>query len=332
MRYGLLGPLEVRDGSRLLSLPRGRQRLLLAVLLLNANETLSSDRLIDALWGEAPPATAAQSLHNLVSGLRKRLGNGQLVTHAQGYVLRVADDELDVARFDKLVPRGRACLAAGDADRAAALLREALDLWRGPALVDLAYEPAVGEHVERLEERRLTALEDRIEADLARGRHVDVLAELDALVAAHPLRERLRGQQMLALYRSGRQADALAAYRDARRALVAELGIEPGPALRGLERAVLEQDPALGGAQPLPRPPRARHPAQPCAASSAAPGRRRGAAARRVRRGPRAVTDIGNRRRPALPRSRATSWSRSTPRATGSSSRRPWGERRRASR
>ena len=257
MRYELLGPLEVRDGSRTIVLPRGRQRLLLAVLLLHANESLSSDQLIEALWGEAPPATAAASLHNLVSGLRKTLGNGQLVTTGHGYALRVSDGELDVQRFDELVRDADAAFAERDADRAAALLGEALGLWRGRPLADLAYEPVVREHVERLEERRLRAIEERIEADLARGRHAEVLPELDALIAQHPLRERLRGQQMVALYRSGRQADALAAYRDARRALVAELGIEPGPALRGLERAVLEQDPALGGAQPLPHPPRA---------------------------------------------------------------------------
>jgi YVTN family beta-propeller protein len=256
MRYGVLGPLEVRDGSRTIVLPRGRQRLLLAVLLLHANETLSSDQLIDALWGESPPPSAAASLHNLVSGLRKTLGNGQVVTTGHGYALRVADGELDVRRFDQLVRRAEVAVAERDADRAAALLGEALGLWRGRPLADLAYEPAVREQVERLEERRLCAIEERIEADLARGRHAQVLPELDALIAQHPLRERLRGQQMVALYRSGRQADALAAYRDARRALVAELGIEPGPALRGLERAVLEQDPALGGDQALPRLPR----------------------------------------------------------------------------
>ena len=258
MRYGLLGPLEVRDGSGTVSLPQGRQQLLLAVLLLHANQTLSRDRLIDALWGEAAPPTAARSLHNLVSGLRKRLGNGALVTLGHGYALRVADGELDLQRFDALVRRGHAALLDGDADRAATLLGEALELWRGPPLADLAYEPALRGEVERLEERRLAALEERIEADLAGGRHAEVLAELAALTAEHPLRERLRGKQMLALYRSGRQADALAAYRDARRTLVAELGVEPSPALRRLERAVLEQDPELGIPDALPPAPRPR--------------------------------------------------------------------------
>jgi DNA-binding SARP family transcriptional activator/ABC-type branched-subunit amino acid transport system substrate-binding protein len=268
MQYGLLGPLEVRDGSRTISLPRGRQRVLLAVLLLHANETLSSDRLIDAMWGEAPPPTAAQSLHNLVSGLRKGLGNGQLVTHGHGYALRVLEGELDVQRFDGLVRRGHSALVEGDPDRAAALLGEALGLWRGPPLADLAYEPAVTDHVERLEERRLAALEERIDAELARGRDAEVLPEIDALIADHPLRERLRGQKMVALYRAGRQADALAAYRQARRALVAELGIEPGPALRRLERAVLEQDPDLGTPTVLRSPPR-------MATAIMAPARRR---------------------------------------------------------
>jgi YVTN family beta-propeller protein len=258
MRYGLLGPLEVRDGSGTVSLPQGRQQLLLAVLLLHANETLSRDRLIDALWGEAAPPTAARSLHNLVSGLRKRLGNGALVTQGHGYALRVADGELDLQRFDGLVRRGHAALLEGDADRAATLLGEALELWRGPPLADLAYESAVRGEVERLEERRLAALEERIEADLASGRHAEVLAELTVLTAEHPLREQLRAQHMLALYRSGRQADALAAYRDARRTLVAELGLEPTPALRRLERAVLEQDPELGIPDALPPPPQPR--------------------------------------------------------------------------
>jgi YVTN family beta-propeller protein len=267
MRYGLLGPLEVRDGSGTVSLPRGRQQLLLAVLLLHANQTLSRDRLIDALWGEAAPPTAARSLHNLVSGLRKRLGNGALVTQGHGYALRVADGELDLQRFDALARRGHAALLDGDADRAATLLGEALELWRGPPLADLAYEPAVRGEVERLEERRLAALGERIEADLAGGRHAEVLAELAVLTAQHPLREHFRGQQMLALYRSGCPVEALAAYRDARRTLVAELGLEPGPGLRRLERAVLEQDPELGIPDALPPAPRPR-------ASAVAPARR----------------------------------------------------------
>jgi YVTN family beta-propeller protein len=260
MRYGILGPLEVRDGERAVALADGRQRLLLAVLLLHANQAVSSDRLIDALWGEAPPASAKGSLHNLVSGLRKALGNRRLVTHGHGYLLQVADEELDARRFDALSTGGRAALAADQPERAAKLLRDALALWRGPAFGDLAYESALQDGAASLEERRLAAVDDRIDADLALGRHAELIAELDRLVAEHPLRERLRGQQMLALYRAGRQAHALSAYADARRHLVEQLGIEPGPVLRELERAVLEHDPALGGAQALPPRPRSAGP------------------------------------------------------------------------
>lgn len=253
--YGILGPLELRDGSRLVSLAQGRQRQLLAVLLLHPNEVVSSDRLIDLLWGEAPPPSAAGSLHNLISGLRKGLGSDELLTHGHGYLLRVAAGELDAERFETLVEGGRTALASGDPETASALLREGLALWRGPALGDLDHGFALQDAVAMLEERRLAALEERIDADLALGRHAELTAELEGLVATHPLRERLRCQQMLALYRCGRQAEALRVYSDGRRELVAELGIEPGPALRRLERAVLDQDPALGASDPLPNPP-----------------------------------------------------------------------------
>jgi peptide/nickel transport system substrate-binding protein len=255
MRYRILGPLEVHDGPRMVPLPQGRQRLLLTVLLLHANRVVSRDRLIDALWGETPPPTAHNSLHNVVSGIRKGLGNGELVTRDGGYMLHVAPGELDADRFAELVQHGAAAHARGDPESAAALLREALELWRGPPLGDLAYHPALADEAARLEEARLVALEERIEADLARGHHADVVAELEALVSQHPLRERLRADQMLALYRCGRQADALASYRDARERLVDELGIEPGPALRRLEQAVLEQDPELGAPDKLPAAP-----------------------------------------------------------------------------
>ena len=168
MRFRILGPLEVQDGSRTVSLPQGRQRVLLAVLLLHANETLTSDRLIDGLWGEAPPSSAGSSLHNLVSGLRKALGDGRLVTRDGGYALQVADGELDAERFDALVREGRAALAGGEPERAAGRLREALELWHGPALGDLAYHQALAGEAEQLEEARLAALEERIDADLAR--------------------------------------------------------------------------------------------------------------------------------------------------------------------
>ena len=270
MRYLILGPLEVRDGARSVRLARGRQRLLLAMLLAHANRPLSTDRLIDALWGESPPPTAAASLHNLVSGLRKLLGGDVLVTRDHGYVLHVADGDLDAQCFTDLVDRGRAALARGDPERAAGLLREGLALWRGPALADLAFESAVQADLARLEERRLAATEERIEAELACSRHAELAEELDALAAQHPTRERLRGQQMLALYRCGRQADALRAYGDARRHLIDELGIEPGPALRRLEQAILEQDPELGAPDRFP-PPSALSPRPPRAAR----GRRR---------------------------------------------------------
>lgn len=254
----MLGPIEVRDGAREVPLGQGRQRLLLAVLLLHPHQALSSDRLIDALWGESPPPTAGRSLHNLVSALRKALDNSALVTRGRAYALEVGPDELDAQRFVALADRGRAALDDGDADTAARILREALDLWRGDALADVAYEPAVQEHAARLDERRLEAIEDRIDADLARGRHADLLVELAARSAEHPTRERIRGQQMLALYRSGRQAEALEVYGDTRRHHVDELGIEPGPALRRLEQAILEQDPALGSPDALPAAPAAR--------------------------------------------------------------------------
>jgi peptide/nickel transport system substrate-binding protein len=270
MRYLILGPLEVRDGARSVQLARGRQRLLLAMLLAQANRPLSTDRLIDALWGESPPPTAAASLHNLVSGLRKLLGGDVLVTRNHGYVLQVADGDLDAQCFTDLVDRGRAALARGDPERAAGLLREGLALWRGPALADLAFESAVQADLAQLEERWLAATEERIEAELACSRHAELAEELDALVVQHPTRERLRGQQMLALYRCGRQADALRAYGDARRHLIDELGIEPGPALRRLEHAILEQDPELGAPDRFP-PPSALAPRPPRAAR----GRRR---------------------------------------------------------
>jgi DNA-binding SARP family transcriptional activator/ABC-type branched-subunit amino acid transport system substrate-binding protein/streptogramin lyase len=251
MRYGILGQLEIYDGPVKVPIGQGHQRLLLAMLLVHANEPVSSERLVDALWTDPPPPTAARSLHNIVSGLRKLLGDGQLVTEAHAYRLRVDDDDLDACRFLAVSARGRAELAAGHPRLSALLLGEALALWRGPVFGDLAAEECLRTEANRLEEHRLTALEDRIEADLALGPHRELVAEIEALVAEHPLRERLRGQQMRALYCSGRQADALAAYTHARQHLVEELGIEPGPALRDVERAVLDQDPALGGAPEL---------------------------------------------------------------------------------
>jgi DNA-binding SARP family transcriptional activator/ABC-type branched-subunit amino acid transport system substrate-binding protein/DNA-binding beta-propeller fold protein YncE len=259
MRYAILGPLEVRDDGRTVALAVGRQRLLLAVLLAHAGEVLSRDRLVDALWDEQPPRTAPGSLHNLVSGLRRVLGDGVLETRGSSYVLHVRSEQIDAQRFTHLSDRGRQAAAGGDHARAAELLGEALRLWRGPAFGDLAYATALRGEAERLDELRLEVCEQRIDADLALGRHATLLSELQALCDAHPFRERFRAQQMLALYRSGRQADALAAYDRARHRLVDELGLEPGPELARLQSAVLAQDPALGvpdGPAVVPRVPR----------------------------------------------------------------------------
>lgn len=245
MDFRILGPLEVRDGDRSLPLGGAKQRAVLALLLTRANAVVSSDRLIDELWGEEPPATAANIVQAYVSRLRKELGAEVLVTRAPGYTIEVEPGQLDLHRFERLVEEARQALADGEADRAAKMLREALTLWRGPALADFTYQPFAQAEISRLEELRLTALERRIEADLALGRHAELVGEVEALVAAHPLRERLRGHLILALYRSGRQAEALEAYQEARRALVDQLGIEPSSALRELEKAILRQDPAL---------------------------------------------------------------------------------------
>lgn len=261
LRFGVLGPLEVtRDGVSIDLGPR-KQRAVLAILLLNANRVVPTSRLIDDLWGDAPPETARSALQVHIAGLRKTLGDGgsALVTRAPGYVLTLDPGALDLHRFVELRDRAR---AARDVREKSALLHEALDLWRDIALADLDGEPFAAAARANLEELRLAALEERIEADLELGRHARLVPELDALVAEHPYRERLRGQQMLALYRSGRQADALAAYRAAREASVEDLGLEPGPELKALERAMLDQDPHLDAPVRVPAPttspPRAR--------------------------------------------------------------------------
>ncbi|HWM14726.1 MAG TPA: BTAD domain-containing putative transcriptional regulator [Gaiellaceae bacterium] len=256
MEFRILGPLEVQDGDRLLPLGAGQQRALLALLLLRANHTISRDRLIHELWGERPPDTAAKALQGHVSALRKLLEPNRaraaagrvIVTRGSGYELRLESEQLDFGRFERLCEEGRGALARNEPGRAAGLLREALALWRGPALADFAYEPFAQSEIARLEELRLTTLEDRFEADLAAGRDAALVGELEAVVNEHPLRERLRGQLMLALYRAGRQAEALEVYQAAREALVEELGIEPGRRLRDLHQAVLRQDPELDSA------------------------------------------------------------------------------------
>ena len=234
------------DG-RTLPLGGGKQRALLAILLLHPNEAVSRDRLIDALWGENPPPSAHQSLDTYVSRLRRALGQDRLVRRPAGYMLVVEAGERDLDRFEELLGAARESAAAGNAAGAAGKARTALELWRGPALADVLYEPFAAAEAGRLEERRLVALEERFDADLAAGNGPELVPELDALVRAHPFRERLLGQLMRALYRSGRQAEALAALQSARHRLADELGLEPGPQLRELERQILQHDPELDG-------------------------------------------------------------------------------------
>ncbi|TML62493.1 MAG: hypothetical protein E6G18_00430 [Actinobacteria bacterium] len=245
MDYRILGPLEALDGERQLPLGGARQRAVLALLLLHGNETLSRDVIVDELWGEDAPATAGKVLQNCVSALRKELPPDTIRTVSGGYALTLEPDDLDRDRFERLLAEGRAALETGDHAEALDQLRRALAQWRGAPLSDLSYELFTRDEIKRLEELHVAALEDRIEAELALGHHDELVPELEALVTKHPLRERLRGQLMLALYRAGRQAEALDAYRAARRALLAELGIEPGRALRELEHAILAQVPAL---------------------------------------------------------------------------------------
>jgi DNA-binding SARP family transcriptional activator/tetratricopeptide (TPR) repeat protein len=248
--FRILGPLYVSREGRPLRLGGHQQKMLVCLLLLHANEVVSAERIIDALWGEAAPATARKALQVSISRLRQMLGTGVLETHSPGYLIRVQSGEFDVQRFEGLVAQGKHVLTAGEPGRAAALLRTALALWRGPALEDAAYESFAQAEARRLEELRLICLEERIEADLALGRHADLVGELEVLIDRYPYRERLTGQLMLALYRSRRQAEALAAYRRSRDRLVDELGIEPGPELRSLASRVLNQDPGLGWTAP----------------------------------------------------------------------------------
>ncbi len=245
MEFRILGPLEAEQGRALVPLGAEKQRALLAVLLLSANRTVSLKRLVDELWGEEPPEKAAKAIQTYVSRLRKVLPEDLLRTRPPGYVVALEPERLDLFRFERLAGQGRQALAEDDPHQAVILLREALALWRGPALAEFACEPFAASEGSRLEELRLSALEERIEADLALGRHADLVGELESLIAHHPFRERPRGQLMLALYRSGRQAEALAAYQDARRVLTEQLGIEPSRALQDLERDILRQNPSL---------------------------------------------------------------------------------------
>ena len=254
MDVRILGPFEVREGGRLLALGRGKQTALLARLVLDANRVVPVDVLIDDLWGEDPPETAVKMVQVYVSKLRKLLPAETLRTRAPGYLLELPPGAVDLERFEALLAEGRSSLAAGRADETSARLREALELWRSPALAEFE-EPFALIETARLGELRLSALEERIDADLALGLHAELASELEALVARHPLRERLRGQHMLAVYRIGRQADALASYQAFRLRLSEELGIEPSSRLRELERRILRQDrdlEAVGGVHPAP--------------------------------------------------------------------------------
>jgi DNA-binding SARP family transcriptional activator len=241
IRFRVLGPLEVERDGEPVPVAGARQRALLAALLVRANHVVPTDRLVHELWGDEPPRTATTSLHNAISQLRRAVGEDVLVTRAPGYVLHANGDQIDASRFETTLREVRGLEPAERSAR----IREVLDLWRGPAYADVADEAFAEAEARRLDELRVIALEERIEADLASGRHDELVSELEAVIAEHPLRERLRGLLMLALYRSGRQADALQAYAAARRTLVDQLAIEPGPALQRLHASILRQEQSL---------------------------------------------------------------------------------------
>jgi YVTN family beta-propeller protein len=258
MEFRILGGLDVRDESdRRIRLGAGKERALLAILVLHANEVVPTERLIDELWSESPPDTARKAIQVYVARLRKALGSERIRTHEPGYVLELDADELDLHRFERRVQQARHLREKGQDGNAAGALRDALALWNGPPLADFSYEPFAQAEIPRLEELRLQVLEERIDVDLTLGHGGDLVGELEALVTQQPYRERLRGQLMLALYRDGRQADALAVYQETRKLLVDELGIEPSPALQRLEGAILRQEPALETVleEPAPAPP-----------------------------------------------------------------------------
>src|SRR5580765_4858283 len=248
MEYRILGPLEVVDEGEPVLLGRLKERLVLAVLLLHANEFVSRERLIDELWGVSPPATARKAVNVYISNLRKTLtrdGHDAITTAEGGYRLVIDTDSLDADRHRRLVVEAHESIATGESETGSQLLQQARALWRGPALAGLQLESFGRDELAELDELRLAALMDRIDCDLALGRHEQVLGELNLLVREHPLRERLRAQQMLALYRADRQAEALDAYAEARRTLVDDLGIEPSEALQRLQQAILRHDPSL---------------------------------------------------------------------------------------
>jgi DNA-binding SARP family transcriptional activator len=246
MEFGILGPLEVRADGRAVALGGAKPRALLAMLLTHANQPVSAERLALALWGEDAPAGAVKTVQVHVSRLRKALADPDvLVTTPAGYCLRVDPGQLDAERFERQLTAGRQALAGERVERAAEQLRDALALWRGAPLAEFAWAPFAPAEIRRLEELRLTALEERVEADLLLGLHGSLIGELEALVAANPTHERFAEQLMLALYRCGRQADALAAYQRTRTRLTEDLGLEPGSALKSLQAAILDQAPSL---------------------------------------------------------------------------------------
>jgi predicted ATPase/DNA-binding SARP family transcriptional activator/Tfp pilus assembly protein PilF len=263
-QFRILGAVEVLVDGTPAALGAPKQRAVLAMLLVNRRRVVSADALVDGLWGESPPASAVQSLQVYIHGLRRAVGAERIETAGRGYRAAVSEDELDLDRFERGLERGRAALEAGRAEDATDELRQAMALWRGSALADLPEESRRAAEADRLDELRLTALELRYDAELASGRHDTVVAELEALTAEHPYHERFLEQRVLALYRCGRQADALEVYREARRTLSEDLGLEPSRALQELERAVLRQDPSLAAppaptrsTRPLPTPPTA---------------------------------------------------------------------------
>ena len=246
VEFGLLGPLEVTDGGQAVPIPSARQRALLACLLLRAGQLVTVDELAEAIWGDgALPAQPRRAVQTYVTRLRKLLGDGLIQTRLQGYVMVVAADDVDVARFELLLEQARGAASIGHRQAEAAVLRQAFELWRGEPLADVPSEVLHRKVMARLGEQRLEALQRRIEADLALGRHVELVSELRMLTDRYPLREGLWSQLMTALYRCGRRADALQAFTRARDRLVEELGIEPAAELQQLQRAILTSDPAL---------------------------------------------------------------------------------------
>jgi DNA-binding SARP family transcriptional activator/streptogramin lyase len=265
MQFRVLGSLEILGDDGPLPIGRGKRRKLLGLLLVDANQVIPADRLIDALWDGRPPPTAKSALQVLVSELRRTLASGRaemLLTEAAGYVLKVEPDELDSTRFERLLDTGRTELAAGDSYAAQKKLTAALALWRGPPLQDFAYDDFARNEIARLGELRLEAEEELVEAELALGNGAELVPKLEGLIARSPHRERIRGQMMRALYQAERQTDALSAYQDARRILVHELGVEPGPTLQRLNQAILRHDASLEPSR-LSHPPRPQRETRP---------------------------------------------------------------------